>query len=272
MQRAPATKATPPTTTTTTTGALTPPAFAPISTPARPLTPTRALTSSLPPTTTPPAVQRQAPQPAVPLRRPTRTAGRPTSPGTGPAVQRLTADKPPSRTAIPLTVAPTTPPQTPQAPRRPSALPARTALQRQATNTAPSPAPVTPHAPTPPLPTPTPTPAPIQRAPEIPLRPTAATTTTAVSPVTATAATTPHRTASADPPPPYSATASADPPPPYSAVDNHPSSGAPFDPRALTDFQLDELTHKLIGRITRLVRTELRLDRERIGKLRDPRH
>ncbi|MGW0706777.1 hypothetical protein ACWD4G_12585 [Streptomyces sp. NPDC002643] len=50
------------------------------------------------------------------------------------------------------------------------------------------------------------------------------------------------------------------------------AQSAPFDPRTLTDFQLDELTHKLIGRITRLVRTELRLDRERIGKLRDPRH
>ncbi|WP_416986823.1 extensin, partial [Streptomyces sp. T028] len=45
-----------------------------------------------------------------------------------------------------------------------------------------------------------------------------------------------------------------------------------FDPRALTDFQLDELTHRLTGRITRLLRTELRLDRERIGRLRDPRH
>ncbi|GGQ73430.1 hypothetical protein Saso_39090 [Streptomyces asoensis] len=45
-----------------------------------------------------------------------------------------------------------------------------------------------------------------------------------------------------------------------------------FDPRTLTDFQLDELTHRLTGRITRLLRTELRLDRERIGRLRDPRH
>ncbi|MFH9550793.1 hypothetical protein [Streptomyces sp. NPDC017435] len=45
-----------------------------------------------------------------------------------------------------------------------------------------------------------------------------------------------------------------------------------FDPRALTDFQLDELTHRLTGRITRLLRTELRLDRERVGRLRDPRH
>ncbi|MDT0574419.1 extensin, partial [Streptomyces sp. DSM 3412] len=82
--------------------------------------------------------------------------------------------------------------------------------------------------------------------------PSPATTTTATATATATA----HRTPSADAPPPYSA---VDP-------------ATQFDPRSLTDFQLDELTHKLIGRITRLVRTELRLDRERIGKLRDPRH
>ncbi|MBK3637045.1 hypothetical protein JHN52_29895 [Streptomyces sp. MBT97] len=53
----------------------------------------------------------------------------------------------------------------------------------------------------------------------------------------------------------------------------HPVPARPgFDPRTLTDFQLDELTHRLTGRITRLLRTELRLDRERIGRLRDPRH
>ncbi|MFD9252838.1 extensin, partial [Streptomyces bottropensis] len=57
----------------------------------------------------------------------------------------------------------------------------------------------------------------------------------------------------------------------FRAAEND-SPGPPFDPRSLTDFQLDELTHKLIGRITRLVRTELRLDRERVGRLRDPRH
>ncbi|MFI1172625.1 hypothetical protein [Streptomyces melanogenes] len=54
--------------------------------------------------------------------------------------------------------------------------------------------------------------------------------------------------------------------PGYTAV---PAGG--FDPRALTEFQLDELVHRIIGRITRLVRTELRMDRERIGRLRDPR-
>ncbi|MFC1418212.1 hypothetical protein [Streptacidiphilus cavernicola] len=44
-----------------------------------------------------------------------------------------------------------------------------------------------------------------------------------------------------------------------------------FDPRKLKDAQVDELTHKLIGPLTRMLRTELRLDRERIGRLRDPR-
>ena len=45
--------------------------------------------------------------------------------------------------------------------------------------------------------------------------------------------------------------------------------GAAFDARALSDGQVDELTHRLIGPLTRLLRTELRLDRERIGRLRD---
>jgi hypothetical protein len=78
------------------------------------------------------------------------------------------------------------------------------------------------------------------------------------------------RPAPNDPPPPYEAGGGAqspeDPPPGYTAV---PEGG--FDPRQLTDFQLDELVHRIIGRVTRLVRTELRMDRERIGRLRDPR-
>ncbi|MER5489525.1 hypothetical protein ABT024_41175, partial [Streptomyces sp. NPDC002812] len=59
-----------------------------------------------------------------------------------------------------------------------------------------------------------------------------------------------------------STSAAAEPP--------EPQPGA-FDPRELSDHQLDELAHRIIGRITRLVRTELRMDRERIGRLRDPR-
>ncbi|MGZ9935013.1 extensin [Streptomyces sp. NC-S4] len=62
------------------------------------------------------------------------------------------------------------------------------------------------------------------------------------------------------------AVSAEDPPPEYTAI----PPGA-FDPRDLTDFQLDELVHRIIGRVTRLVRTELRMDRERIGRLRDPR-
>jgi hypothetical protein len=42
-----------------------------------------------------------------------------------------------------------------------------------------------------------------------------------------------------------------------------------FDARALSDGQVDELTHRLIGPLARLLRTELRLDRERTGRLRD---
>ncbi|MDF3303097.1 hypothetical protein P3H78_31705, partial [Streptomyces sp. K1PA1] len=72
------------------------------------------------------------------------------------------------------------------------------------------------------------------------------------------------------------------PPPPYPGLPPGPSApGGPpgyeaipagaFDPRALTDFQLDELAHRLVDRITRQIRTELRQDRERVGRLRDPR-
>ncbi|MFC4909631.1 hypothetical protein [Actinomadura gamaensis] len=34
---------------------------------------------------------------------------------------------------------------------------------------------------------------------------------------------------------------------------------------------LDELARRLVGPLSRLLRTELRLDRERMGRLRDPR-
>ncbi|MDT0616304.1 hypothetical protein RM812_40130, partial [Streptomyces sp. DSM 40712] len=85
------------------------------------------------------------------------------------------------------------------------------------------------------------------------------------------------------PPPPYSPPPPGNPPPhpgghttPPPAEDDRPPAytavpAGGFDPRELTDFQLDELVHRIIGRVTRLVRTELRMDRERIGRLRDPR-
>ncbi|MFJ6700287.1 hypothetical protein ACIQM4_30155 [Streptomyces sp. NPDC091272] len=94
----------------------------------------------------------------------------------------------------------------------------------------------------------------------------------------------PEALAKEPPPAERSAAGGTPPPPPYTpgaAPPTHESGGRPpaysavaeggFDPRTLTDFQLDELTHRLTGRITRLLRTELRLDRERIGRLRDPR-
>ncbi|MFQ6147567.1 hypothetical protein ACLMNJ_31595 [Streptomyces seoulensis] len=97
------------------------------------------------------------------------------------------------------------------------------------------------------------------------------TTTTAASHTPTPAPT--HRTPVPPPPPPTHTSRAAAPPPAdatappeYTAI---PPGG--FDPRELTDFQLDELVHRIIGRVTRLIRTELRLDRERIGKLRDPR-
>ncbi|MGW7238967.1 extensin [Streptomyces sp. NPDC054804] len=75
-----------------------------------------------------------------------------------------------------------------------------------------------------------------------------------------------------DPPPSYSGTSSGSgsgsssdsSPPGYSAVEE-----GGFDPRALTEFQVDALVHRIIDRVTRHVRTELRRDRERVGKLRD---
>lgn len=72
---------------------------------------------------------------------------------------------------------------------------------------------------------------------------------------------------------PSNSTPPAGNPPAYSAIDPHPRArgGSGFDARTLSDGQVDELTHRLIGPITRLLRTELRLDRERIGRLRDTR-
>ncbi|MFF3375454.1 extensin [Streptomyces sp. NPDC002680] len=83
----------------------------------------------------------------------------------------------------------------------------------------------------------------------------------------------PRNTPKTAPPPPP-------PPPPTARTQSRsqtqpqaqPNPPPPFDAKDLDDHQLDELTHRLIDRVTRKVRTELRLDRERIGKLRDPRH
>ncbi|MEV0225625.1 extensin [Streptomyces sp. NPDC050704] len=230
----------------------------------------------------PPASRSRATPAAVPLRRLASTHGGSVSPGTGPAVQRAAViPATPTGSAVPLlsaadksgsgsgTAPPTGAPMAiPQMPSRPSAFTAPAVVQRYA--------PAAPRAPKAPGSTPgntstnattrAPAPVPVQRDADGPLRPTAATTTTAVSAVSA------HGTSSRGPSaaaPTGGAPPKKDPgdlPPDYLAV-----AKGQFDPRSLTDFQLDELTHRLIGRITRLIRTELRLDRERIGRLRDPR-
>ncbi|MFE7034050.1 extensin [Streptomyces sp. NPDC057621] len=234
----------------------------------RALTPDRALAPALTPTA-PPAQQRPVSPAPVPLRRPASAPGR-----SGPAVvQRAVAPGAPVGRAVPLLAAGASAPGGPAGPVStappaqpltvPKAYPAPAVVQRQAVaapRTAAAPAP----APTPP-PLPTPAPVPVQRAPQQALLPTSARATTAVSTVTAhgTSSRGSSGSGSGDDPPPYE---QGGPPPAYTAV-----AKGQFDPRSLTDFQLDELTHRLIGRITRLIRTELRLDRERIGKLRDPR-
>ncbi|MFD0308337.1 extensin [Streptomyces sp. NPDC127119] len=218
----------------------------------RALTPARALAPALTPAA-PTAHQRPVPPAPVPLRRPASAPGR-----SGPAVvQRAVTPGAPAGRAVPLLAATksapagspvrTAPPAQPLT--VPKAYPAPTAVQRQAVA-----APRTAAAPTP-------VPASIQRA----LLPTSAKATTAASAVTARGSSSRGSSGSGsdDDPPPYE---HSGPPPAYTAV-----AKGQFDPRSLTDFQLDELTHRLISRITRLIRTELRLDRERIGKLRDPR-
>ncbi|MFS8200423.1 hypothetical protein ACLVWQ_17270 [Streptomyces sp. CWNU-52B] len=272
--------------------------------PMRGLTPARALAPLLTPAA-PPAGRRPAPTAAVPLRRPAPTVAarnsRPGSPGAAPAVQRAVAPHAPAGRAVPLLAvaqaaaaagsaaapptgaARTAPSRPPQPLSQPSAYPGPAVVQRQAVaaprtakpsgsarSSAASPSPgntalasfVTPAAPAP-----TPVPVSVQRAFEG-ILPSPAKTTTAVS--TVSAHSTSHASAGSSgsgsdkgPPPSYSESEDL---PEYSAV-----AEGQLDPRSLTDFQLDELTHRLIGRITRLVRTELRLDRERIGKLRDPR-
>ncbi|MCX5605524.1 extensin [Streptomyces phaeochromogenes] len=228
----------------------------------RSLAPARALTPA-PAPAAPPAGPHRATPAVVPLRRPSPS-------GTGPAVQRrAVAPSTPVGRAVPLLSAAkpgsgTTPPAvTPRTTPRPNALPAAPVVQRHAAAApkAPGSAPgntVTTTA--------APAPIPVQRDKGGP-QPTPAKTTTAVSTVSARGTSSQGSSGSGSASDQSSAhDSTGEPPPGYTPV-----AKGQFDPRSLTDFQLDELTHRLIGRITRLVRTELRLDRERIGKLRDPR-
>ncbi|MEU9875076.1 extensin [Streptomyces phaeochromogenes] len=234
----------------------------------RSLTPARALTAAPAPAAPPAGPHRAAPA-VVPLRRPS-------TPGTGPAVQRrAVAPSAPVGRAVPLLSAAkpgsgTAPPAvTPRTTPRPNAFPAQPVVQRhpaaapKAPGSAPGNTVAAPAAPAPIA---------VQRDSSGGLpQPTPAKTTTAVSTVTARGTSSRGSSGSGSSSGSASDQSSAhdstgEPPPGYTPV-----AKGQFDPRSLTDFQLDELTHRLIGRITRLVRTELRLDRERIGKLRDPR-
>jgi hypothetical protein len=76
------------------------------------------------------------------------------------------------------------------------------------------------------------------------------------------------------PPPPAPA-----PPPTSGPAHNAPApvartaEAAPVAPaRKTTPAELDELARRLVGPLSRLLRAELRLDRERVGRLRDPRY
>ncbi|ARX87309.1 hypothetical protein [Streptomyces alboflavus] len=225
-----------------------------------------------------------APFTALSPTPPGRTAAPASSgaPSTPPAVQRATTPaKPvhlrvlpaPTGTSLPLPVTPLAPP--PSASRQPA-----------------RPRPVAPVGPSAPAGTGTDGPA-VQRLPfRSPLR-SSATAALAARAAATVSSTLGHLTSRRDdadvpppryspptgPPPPYSppgngaspppsgqVAAAAAPPPAYSRVPD-----GTFDPKDLTEFQLDELTHRMIGRITRLLRAELRMDRERIGRLRDDR-
>ncbi|MER5977723.1 extensin [Streptomyces sp. NPDC001857] len=173
------------------------------------------------------------PTPPTPVqRRPAPVAAVPLR-RTAPHTSALPVVQPRTTTQAPQQPAPPTQPTQPaQRAEPPTPIPpALAAVQRVPAAHNPTPAAITPPLPTP-NPTAAPAPAPAPRAKG----------STKPAPTTSTPTTTPPN-----------------------------PTPTPFDPRALTDFQLDELTHRLTGRITRLLRTELRLDRERIGRLRDPR-
>ncbi|MFC5186955.1 hypothetical protein [Actinomadura harenae] len=59
-------------------------------------------------------------------------------------------------------------------------------------------------------------------------------------------------------------------PPPSSTPSRRTRESNDRDRRA-PEPDLDDLARRLVGPLSRLLRTELRLDRERVGRLRDPR-
>jgi hypothetical protein len=86
-----------------------------------------------------------------------------------------------------------------------------------------------------------------------------------------------QRTPSDSPPPPYSPSPPSSPPPPYSP--SPPAAGSPVSPTGTaqdagrqlpaSSALLDELARLLLPPMSRLLREELRLGRERTGRLLD---
>ncbi|MFD9321230.1 hypothetical protein ACFWDQ_26790 [Streptomyces sp. NPDC060053] len=199
------------------------------------------------PPASPAPVQRRAVKAPVPLRRtaPGAAAGQPV------AHPYPTPDLPPTP-ATQATQATQAAPPIPVVQRRPlpaAPVSAATAPVRPATSPAPHATPASPALAAP---------VPMPMAP-LPI------------PATPPTSVVQRRTAPPPPAPTKPLRAAALPADGEQAAASQASAHPGFDPRRLTDFQLDELTHRLTGRITRLLRTELRLDRERIGRLRDPR-
>ncbi|WP_106978623.1 hypothetical protein [Streptomyces exfoliatus] len=196
-----------------------------------PLASTRSLTPSLPGAegTSAPARTSTAPSPA-PLFTPTPTP----APAPAPTVQRSSAGPAAGGTTAPLGSPRPVVPLAPPSAARPVTRPV--VVQRQS---APAPAPEAAPVPTVSKP-PVVTPAPLQRA----------TSPTAPAP----RATTVTRTA----PAPAAVQRTAGPAPTGPAVGDAESPS-----------HLDELARRLVTPLSRLLRAELRADRERVGRLRD---
>lgn len=223
------------------------PGVAPVSVQRHPATPSAntpahvsdsAPRRTFPPTPVGTATAAAAPSLALPVQRATPAAGT-----SQPVPLRTTGTgaTAPRRSTTPLPLAFLNPPTVQRDPlptSLPPVLPPHSVKKTPVTGSTSTPTPTRPHAPLTKSETPPPPPPPPSSSPPD------------------------------DPPPSYSASASAssgdDDPPAYMAIEE-----GGFDPRALTEYQVDALVHRIIDRITRQVRTELRRDRERVGKLRD---
>ncbi|MGW1838098.1 hypothetical protein, partial [Streptomyces sp. NPDC002067] len=228
-----------------------------------------------------------------------------------PAAVRSAGPEPAARQAVPLRAAPDGPGDAPRRPPvplpaasggRPPAVPA---VQRKAAPVTPRPAPVV--APVPPVVPSAAGPAPVVRAPAQPRTGAAPAAPPVPAPFPATVQRAPEQDGSSqrarlekggsdahDAAKALAVTAKSAPAEPEreqgreqqplrtSARNRHlpkeksakrsaKQEGGGFDARNLTDGQVDELVHRLVGLLIPRLKAEFRHDRERIGRLRDPR-